>query len=253
MNLTKIKTSNAEMNEIANRAKITFNITTEISILKAKAFKTLTGSSEAGGYYLYAQDRVLINRNVVELRSFPHIEWTIFHEFGHAYFARTLARNKFFPALVYGFTVEDNIAKAVRIIWNGLCDCFINELVLRKASLKKFDPTLEKTLDKLSQKETSGMCFHMYDYWKHGNDEQLAQKAKDRIPPHILSFLENKLSMTLLENPTNEMVGALTFIGDLMFQIKVNKKTLPKKELNLTTLPEFWGEENTELNVLEIV
>ena len=167
------------MNEIASRAKITFNITAEISILKVQGFKALTGSSENGGYYLYAQDRILVNRNVAELRSFPHIEWTIFHEFGHAYFARTLARNKFFPVLVYGSTVEDSIAKAVKIIWNGLCDCFINELVLKKASLKKFDPILEKTLDKLSQKETAGMCFHIYDYWKHGNDERWLFSTKN--------------------------------------------------------------------------
>lgn len=109
MKLTKIKISNAEMNEIASRAKITFNITAEISILKVQGFKALTGSSENGGYYLYAQDRVLVNRNVAELRSFPHIEWTIFHEFGHAYFARTLARNKFFPVLVYGSSVDRSI------------------------------------------------------------------------------------------------------------------------------------------------
>ena len=119
------------MSEIANRAKITFNITAEISILKVQGFKALTGSSEEGGHYSYVQDRVLINR-------FPHIEWMIFHEFGHAYFARTLTRNKFLPVLVYGSTVDDDIARAVKIIWNGLCDCFINELVFKKASLKKF-------------------------------------------------------------------------------------------------------------------
>jgi Zn-dependent peptidase ImmA (M78 family) len=97
------------MKSIAERAKTTLNVTTEICILKTKAFKTMTGSVQRGGTYNYFQDRVLINQNVAQLRTLPHLEWTIFHEYGHAYFARTFARNSFFPMIVHAPWVEDEL------------------------------------------------------------------------------------------------------------------------------------------------
>ena len=135
----------------------------------------MTGSSKSGGNYNYLQDRVLINQNVAELRAFPYLEWTIFHEYGHAYFARTLARNSFFPMIIYAPTIEDApIENGIRHMWNGLCDCLVNEVVLSKAGLKKFDPTVEETLCNISEELALGLCFHLYDYWKHGRNEQVA-------------------------------------------------------------------------------
>jgi len=121
------------MNIIAGRAKATLNITTEICILKTKAFKAMTGSVQRGGTYNYFQDRVLVNQNVAERCTLSHLEWMIFHEYGHAYFARTFAKNSFFPMIVYAMTVEEAIVESgVRYLWNGLCDCYVNELVFRK-------------------------------------------------------------------------------------------------------------------------
>lgn len=256
-NMDKIKVSNAEINKIAARAKTMLDVTTEICILGAKGFKAMTGSSERGGTYNYFQDRVLVNQNVVELRTLPYVEWTIFHEYGHAHFARTFARNSFFPGMiVYAPWVEDEVIKnGIRHMWNGLCDCFVNELVLRKAGLKKFDPTLEETLDKISKELASGMCFHLYDYWKHGRDGQVAQKAKEKIPPEILNVLQSKLSLTSLDNPVDQMVDVLAFTGNRLFQIKVGSKTMSKREIEKSAkaaLPGFWGDENTNLELLEI-
>jgi hypothetical protein len=252
--MVKIKVSNTEMNSIAARAKITLNVATEICILKTKAFKAMTGSSQRGGTYNYFQDHVLINQNVAELHALPHLEWMIFHEYGHAYFARTFARNSFFPMIIYAPTVEDAIMEnGVRHMWNGLCDCFVNELVLRKTGLKKFDPTLEETPDEISKELASGMCFHLYDYWKHGRDEQVAQKAKEKIPPELLSVLQSELSLGLLDNPIGQMVGVLASIGNRLFEIGVGRKTMSKREIEKsagTRLPEFWGRESTELELM---
>ena len=254
--MDKIKASNTEINEIATLAKTTLNVTTEICILKAKAFKAMTGSSESGGRYNYFQDRVLINKDVAQLRTLPHLEWTIFHEYGHAYFARIFARNRFFPMIVYASWVEDALIKnGIRHMWNGLCDCFVNELVLRKMGLKKFDPTLEETLDEMPKELSSAMCFHLYDYWKHGHNEQVAQKAKEKIPPEILNVFQSKLSLTSSDNPIDQMVGALAFIGSQLFQIKVCRKAMSMREIEKSggaALPKFWGDENTDLGLLEI-
>jgi hypothetical protein len=254
--MDKIIASKAEMNRIAARAKTTFDVATEICILRAKAFKPMTGSSERGGTYNYFQDRVLINQNVAELRTLPHLEWTIFHEYGHAYFARTFARNSFIPMIVHAPWVEDELIKnGIRHMWNGLCDCFVNELVFRKVGLKKFDPTIEETLDNMSKELPSGMCFHLYDYWKHGRNEQVAQKAKEKSPPEILSVLRSKLSLTTLDNPIDQMVGALAFIGNQLFQIRICRKAMSKREIEKSagfTLPKFWGEENSNLELLEL-
>jgi hypothetical protein len=65
----------------------------------------------------------------------------IFHEYGHAYFARTFAKNSFFPMIVYAATVEDTIVEnGVRHMWNGLCDCYVNELVLGKGGVEEIRP-----------------------------------------------------------------------------------------------------------------
>ena len=255
-NTDKIIASKAEMNRIAARAKTTFDVTTEICILRAKAFEAMTKSSGRGGTYNYFQDRVLVNQYVAELRTSPYLEWTIFHEYGHAYFARTFARNSFFPMIVYAPWVEDElIENGIRHMWNGLCDCFVNELVLTKIGLKKFDPTLEETLDEMSKELASGMCFHLYDYWKHGRNEQVAQKAKERISPEIFGVLQSKLSLASFDNPIDQMVSALAFVGNRLFQIRICRKAMSKKEIEKKagyTLPEFWGGENTNLESLEI-
>ena len=256
-NMDKIKVSNEEINRIAARAKTMLDVTTEICILGAKGFKAVTGSSERGGTYNYFQDRVLVNQNVVELRTLPYLEWTIFHEYGHAHFARTFARNSFFPGMiVYAPWVEDEVIKnGIRHMWNGLCDCFVNELVLSKTGLRKFDPTMEETLDEMSKELASGMCFHLYDYWKHGREEQVAQKAKETIPPEIFGVLQGKLSLTSLDNPVDQMVGALAFVGNRLFQIKICRKAMSKREIEKSagfTLPKFWGDENSNLELLEI-
>lgn len=256
VNMDKIIASKAEMNRIAARAKTTFDVTTEICILGAKAFKAMIGSSDRGGTYNYFQDRVFVNQNIAELRTLPYLEWTIFHEYGHAYFARTFARNSFFPMIVYVSWIEDELMKnGIRHMWNGLCDCFVNELVLRKVGLKKFDPTVEETLDEMSKELTSGMCFHLYDYWKHGRNEQVAQKAKEKIPPEILSVFQSKLPLTSLDNPIDHIIGALAFVGNRLFQIRICRKAMPKREIERNagyTLPKFWGEENTNLELLEV-
>lgn len=109
--MDKNRVSSTEMKSIAERAKTTLNITTEICMLKTKAFKAMTGSVQRGGTYNYFQDRVFVNQNVAERCTLPHLEWMIFHEYGHAYFARTFAKNHFFPMIVYATTVEDAIVE----------------------------------------------------------------------------------------------------------------------------------------------
>lgn len=254
--MDRIKASSTEINKIAARAKTTLNVTAETRILKVKAFKAMTGSSERGGTYNYFRDIVLINQNVAEQRTLPYLEWIIFHEYGHAYFAKIFARNRFFPIIVYAPTIEDAlIENGVSHMWNGLCDCFVNELILRKIGLKKFDPTLEATLDEMSEDLSSAMCFHLFDYWTHGQNEQVAQKAREKIPPVILNFLQSKLSLTSFDDPIDQMVGALAFIGSQLFQIKACKKAMSLREIEESagaTLPKFWGDENTDLKVLEI-
>jgi hypothetical protein len=250
------KISGTEMNSIVGHAKTTLNVTTEIRILKTKAFKAMTGSVQRGGTYNYFQDRVLVNRNIAERCTLPRLEWMIFHEYGHAYFARTFAKNSFFPMIVYATTVEDAIVEnGVRHMWNGLCDCYVNELVFRKAGFRKFDPTLEETIDTIAEGLAAGMCFHLYDYWKHGVNEQVAQKAKEKIPPEIFNALQTGLSLTSLNNPKDPMVHALAFVGNKLFQIKVVTKTMSKREIEKSAgaaLPEFWGDDNTNLELLEI-
>jgi hypothetical protein len=252
----KNKISNTEMNSIAGRAKTTLNVTTEIYILKTKGFKAMTRNAQRGGTYNYFQDRVFINQNIAELRTLPHLEWMIFHEYGHAYFARIFAKDSFFPMIVYATTVEDAIVEnGVRHMWNGLCDCLVNELVLRKMGLRKFDPTLEETVEKISEELASGMCFHLYDYWEHGLNEQVAQKAKEKIPHEIFSAIQTGLSLTSLDNPIDPMVHTLAFVGNKLFQIKVVTKTMSKREIEKSAgaaLPEFWGDDNTNLELLEI-
>lgn len=254
--MDKKKISSIEMNRIAERAKTMLNVTSEICILKAKAFKAMTGSVQRRGTYNYLQDRVLVNQDIADRCTLPHLEWVIFHEYGHAYFARTFAKNSFFPMIVYATTVEDSIVEeGVRHMWNGLCDCYVNELVFRKAGFRKFDPTLEETIDKISEELAAGMCFHLYDYWKHGLNEQVAQKAKERISHEIFGFLETELSLDELDNPINPMVHALAFVGNKLFQIKVATKTMSKREIEKSagaTLPGFWGVDSTNLEVLEI-
>jgi hypothetical protein len=252
----KKKIPRTEMNRIAERAKTALNVTSEICILKTKAFKATTGSVQRGGTYNYFQDRVLVNQNIAERCTLLHLGWMIFHEYGHAYFARTFAKNSFFPMIVYATTVEDAVMEeGVRHMWNGLCDCYVNELVFRKAGFRKLDPTLEESLDKISEELAAGMCFHLYDYWKHGLNEQVAQKAKEKIPHEIFNALQTKLSLTSLDNPIDPMVHALAFVGDKLFQINVVTKTMSKREIEKNArsmLPEFWGDYNTNLELLEI-
>lgn len=51
--MDKNKIPEAEMNSIAGRAKTTLNDTTEVRILKTKAFKAMKGSVQRGGTYNY--------------------------------------------------------------------------------------------------------------------------------------------------------------------------------------------------------
>ena len=250
------KVSTIEIKRIAADAKITFHISVEIFVLKEKAFKALTGSSERGGTYNYFQDRVLINRSIAGSYALPHLEWMVFHEYGHAYFARTFAKNSFFPMIVYAPTVEDSVVEdGVRHIWNGLCDCFVNELVLMKRGLKKFDTILENTIDKISNELAFGMCFHLYDYWKHGQDQRIAQRAKEKIPPEIIGFLEEELSLDLQDSPIDQIVSALAIVVGSLFPVQVGRMTMQKRDIEKSakaTLPGFWGDENTNLELLQI-
>jgi hypothetical protein len=51
------------------------------------------------------------------------------------------------------------------------------------------------------------------------------------------------------------MVGALAFVGNRLFQIKICRKAMPKREIERNagyTLPKFWGDENSNLELLEL-
>jgi len=125
--MEKRKLSKTEIHNIANLARNTLNIDTEILILKRKTFKTTIGTSQRGGTYNYFQDKVLINKSELDLRTLPHSKWTIFHEYGHAYFARIFAKNGLFPMIVYAANIENALIESgVKHMWNGLCDCFVN-------------------------------------------------------------------------------------------------------------------------------
>ncbi len=253
----KIKINNAEINRIVSKAKSTFNVSTGVRILKRKAFKDVVGDPQIGGTYKYFQDCVFINRSVVRSYGALHLQWMIFHEFGHAYVARIFAKHRFLPTIFYEATIKDDLIKhGIRHMWNGLCDYFVNELISIKVGLKKFDLTLEHTVDDLSKELASAMCFHLYDYWKHGRNAEVARKAKERIPPKILDLLEQELSLIPLDNPIDRMVSLLETIARKLFQIEILSQTMSKKfiEKNVkATLPKFWGDENTNLMVLVVI
>ena len=255
LNLVK-DVSSDEINRIASQARNTFNISSEIRILKRKAFKNVVGDPQRGGTYNYFQDCVFINRSVVRSYRTLHLKWVIFHEFGHAYFARIFAKHGFLPFILYDPTIEDEIVEhGIRHLWNGLCDYFVNEFISIKLGLKKFDSTLEQTVDKLSNELASGMCFHLYDYWKHGRNGKIAQKAKNKIPPKILNLLERQLSVIPLDDPIDRMVRLLDTIVREFFQVKIQCQTISKKAIeknSKATLPKFWGGENINLKVLVV-
>ena len=254
--MNKTKASNTDIRKIAAHAKVTFNVNTEISIPKLKAFKAITGSSQTRGTYNYFQDRVFVNRDIARLLAYPFLEWMIFHEYGHAHFARIFARNSFFPMIIYSPTVMDDIIEhGIRHMWNGLCDCFVNHLVLKKTGAKKFDPLLEDTIDEITKKLAYGMCFHLYDYWKHGTNEQVAQKAKGKIPTEFLDILQSKLSMASINNPIDQIISLLDFSGSYLFEIRVSKDTMSKREIEKergASLPKFWGDPNADLELIKI-
>lgn len=244
------------INRIASQAKSTFNVSTGVRILKRKAFKNEVGDPQRGGTYKYFQDCVFINQNVVRSYGISHLKWMIFHEFGHAYAARVFAKHKFLPIVFYEPTIKDDFMEhVIRPMWQGLCDYFVNELISIKLGLKKLDSTLEHTIDDLSKELTSGMCFHLYDYWKHGRNDKVARKAKARIPLKILNLLDRELSLIPLDNPIDRMISLFGTIARELFQIEVRTRTKSKKaieEIAKATLPKFWGDENTNLKVLVI-
>ena len=248
--------SNDEINRLASQARNTFNVSTGIRILKRKAFQNVVGDPQRGGIYKYSQDCIFVNQSVVRSYGKSHLKWTIFHEFGHAYFARVFAAHKFLPIIFYSVTVEDEIMEhGIRHIWNGLCDYLVNDFITTKHGLKKFDQTLEQTIDELSNELTSGMCFHLYDYWKHGRNNKIAQKAKKRIPPRILNLLEHELSPIPLDNPIDRIVRLLETIAGEFFQVKIQCQTMLKRAIEKNagiTLPKFWGRENTNIRVLVV-
>jgi len=255
--MNRIEITNIDIKKIAAKAKFKFNVNTDVSILKLKAFRAITKrSSEIGGNYNYFQDRIFINRAVTRMRARPFLEWTIFHEYGHAHLARIFARNKFFPMIVYSSVVTDDIVEeGIRHMWNGLSDCFVNHLVLKKIGIKKFDPTLEETIDQISNKLAYAMCFHLYDYWKHGTNEQVAQKAREKIPSEFLDVLQNKLSMTSINDPIDQILSLLDFSGSYLFPIRVGKDTMSRRAIEKNSgasLPNFWGDPNVDLELLKV-
>lgn len=253
-----ISHSSKEIIEIAEIAKNMLNVTADLDIQNAKTFKLMTKlSEENGGSYSYAKDRVSINKDVSKFLLTPHLEWMIFHEFGHAYMARSFARGHFYPAIIYASWIQDDvIVNGIRHMWNGLCDCFVNELILQKKGMKKFDPTLEKTIDEIDWKLAYAMCFHLFDYWRHGQDDKIAQRAKAKIPLEILNVLQNKLSLTSLDSPVNDMMVAMEFITKQVFRLEVSTISIPKKLIQIdilrATLPEFWGDDTSELALMKI-
>ena len=245
-----------EIKRIASEAKSTFDIPTRLRVLKRKAFKIQVGDPQRGGTYEYFQDCVYINQNVVRSYSASHLKWVIFHEFGHAFAARIFAKHKFFPVVFYESIINDNLMEhAVKTMWQGLSDYYVNELLLTKLGLKKIDPTLEHTIDDISDALASGMCFHLYDYWKHGRNSEIAQKAKEKIPLNILNILEQELSTISLDSPIDRMVNLFGTIIRELFKIDVSVQTGSKKEIEENAkakIPEFWGDDNTKLSVMVV-
>ena len=245
-----------EIKRIASEAKSTFGIPTRLRILKKKAFKIQVGDPQRGGTYKYFQDCVFINQNIVRSYSASHLKWMLFHEFGHAYTARIFAKHKFFPIIFYEPIISDDLMEhAVKTMWQGLSDYFVNEFILTKLDLKKFDPTLEHTIDDISEELASGMCFHLYDYWKHGRNTEIAQKAKEKIPLNILGILEQGLSTIPLDNPVDRMINLFGTIIRELFKIEVSIQTGSKKVLEekaKAKLAEFWGDDNTKLSVMVV-
>lgn len=245
-----------EIVEIANSAKETLSVTPDLKIHNAKTFKLMTKRSEDNaGSYNYIQDRVFINKDVAQLLPPPHLEWMIFHEFGHARLARSFAHDHFYPAITYANYIQDNvISNGVGNIWNGLCDCFVNELVLQKKGLKKCDQTLENSIDGIEGKFAMAMSFHLYDYWRHGWENKRAQEAKTKIPTEILNFLKNKLPLTSLDNPFREAFDSLSFVVKMVFPLRISIQSMSKKmfEANIsrTKLPEFWGNDDSQLSLI---
>lgn len=245
-----------EIDRIASEAKSTFAVSTRLRILKKKAFKIQVGDPQRGGTYKYFQDCVFINKNVVGSYGASHLKWMIFHEFGHAYAARIFAKHRFFPIIFYEPVISDDLMEhVIKPMWQGLCDYFVNELILTKLDLRKFDSTLEHTIDDISEELARGMCFHLYDYWKHGRNNEVAQKARAKIPLNILNVLERELSMIPLNNPIDRMINLFGTIIRELVKIEIGIQTSPKKEIEQMAkgkLPKFWGDDNTKLAVIVV-
>ncbi len=245
-----------KINAIVSQARSTFIVSTRVRVLKRKAFRNEVGDPQRGGTYKYFQDCILINRDVARSYEPPHLKWMIFHEFGHAYTARVFAKHRFLPLVYYDSTVDDALMKnIIKPMWQGLCDYLVNELVSDKTGLKKFNYTLEHTIDDLEKESTYSMCFHLYDYWRHGQNNEVARKAKEKIPLKILDILERELSLIQLGNPIDQMINLFGTIASEIFQIEVRIQTTSKKAIEKTAraiLPSFWGNENTNLRVLKI-
>lgn len=143
----------------------------------------------------------------------------------------------------------------IKPMWQGLCDYFVNELISTKLDLRKFDSTLEHTIDDISEELARGTCFHLYDYWKHGRNNEIAQKARAKIPLNILNVLERELSMIPLNNPIDRMINLFGTIIRELFKIEVGIQTSSKKEIEEMAkgkLPKFWGDDNTKLAVIVV-
>jgi len=236
-------------------AKTVFQVSPIVQILSEKAFSVEVKDKARGGTYNYFKDCIFLNTDVLKLRSKKDLRWTIYHEFAHALCARIFAKEKFFPGtVIYGAELEDDLLEhGVKTMWNGLCDYLVNELVSLRTSLKKFDTTTEQTVDDLPMSLRVGMCFHLYDYWKHGRDQRVRQKSRTKIPLELLNLLDAHLPHIPLDRPVDAMVQIFRIVIDEIFKMKMEVLFLSKRDIEAkfgASLPEFWGPPDTELGIL---
>jgi len=212
---------------------------------------------QRGGTYNYFQDCVFINRDIVVSYDLESLRWIIFHEFAHALTARIFAKQSFFPGvIVIEPLIEDLVKNVVNTMWRGLSDYLVNELVFVKASLKKIDHLLEQTggVKTISNLEASGMCFHLFDYWKHGRNEKVKEEAIQKIPPEVLRVLDQSLPQIELENPKDTLLYTLKTVAYKALRINVRSLIVTREfiEKNASaSLPAFWRQNQTKIEILQ--
>ena len=247
-NISPMKQSGKEINEIISAVKKELDVYPLVSIQNTKTFMLMTKHAEdSGGCYKYEKDCVFINKEYAQSLTALNLEWLIFHEFGHAKYARSFAKASFFPLLAYENVSQQFIANVVRHMWNGICDYFVNELIFQRRGLEKYDSTTERTVDTLPQTLATGMCFHLFDYWKHGHDKIVAQKARDKIPPDVLGIVQSSLSMAT-DDPVKELLNSFKSLLEFIWPLSVSTEKMQDK----IKLPDFWGYDSTLLSVIKI-